>query len=215
MKNIIPLDLRHYPIFLSPQEIGNPFQFINQFYSQETDLLYARKELKLWFRSALSDNCLLSKSEMVSLIGFKDFLVRLIEAGHLIQEGNWKESSQITINREETQDLIDPLLFHDPKDEITRAWYYFPRHLSRKEFTNPCKALQRMFEFKPLYKWRKIIDELLAAAISNCDAKSCVEEGEDIYKVFECMFKLLEATHLIYVRLRNSKAEQIFTKVDP
>src|SRR5690349_4067076 len=127
MPKINPIDLKHTPIFLTSKDIENPFLFINQFYSQETDLEYARKELKLWFRSALSDNRLLSKNEMVSLIGFKEFLVRLVEAGFLVYNENRQEILQPVVRRKDKEPIIDPTLFLGTDDEIINAWHSFPR----------------------------------------------------------------------------------------
>lgn len=202
MQRLNYTDLEQVPIFLSCQEKENPLQFIYQFYARETDLVFARKELKRWLRAAFSEKQVLSKNEMVSLIGFKDFFVRLLEAGYLVYNNNCNEISHLVINQENTNTLLDPTYFHDPRYEVINAWYYFPRHLTRKEVINPFKVFSKMFDSKSLSKWRKTIEELFSAAISNCNAYAIVEEDEDIPGNFDFLFKLLEATHLIYVRMR-------------
>lgn len=203
MPKVKPIDLKRIPIFLSSKEIENPFLFINQFYSRETDLVYAKKELKQWFRSALSVKRLLSKNEMVSLVGFKEYLVRLMESAYLIYESDGPEKEHIIVSPEETQYPLDPAFFHDPKDDIARAWHYFPCYLTAKEVVNPFKALRKVFELKTLHEWRTTIDELFSAAITKCDVLSVVQDDKDIWTIFEYLFKLLEATHLVYVRLRS------------
>lgn len=195
------IDLKHIPIYLTTQETEDPLQFIYEFYAHEIDLIYARKELKRWFRAALSEKQTLSKNEMVCLFGFKDFFIRLLEASYLVYNNNCNKILHTIILQEETHSLPDPNYFHDPRYEGDNAWYFFPRYLTRKEVINPVKVFSKIFKSKSLSKWRKTIEDLFSAAISNCNAYAIVEDGGDVLADFDCLFKLLEATHLIYVRL--------------
>ena len=72
------------PIHLSRHEMLNPFLFIKELYGTEIDLIDCRKYLKTWFRSAISNTCLLSKDKIVSLIWFKEYILKLVEAGFVI-----------------------------------------------------------------------------------------------------------------------------------
>lgn len=184
----------HLPIHLSMKMIIDPHSVIKEFYDVETDIVDLRKELKLWWRSAFSDKCLLSKPEMISLIGMRDHLLKMIDAAHVMHE---KQNIDI-VSMEESELLSSANFCGIPHEDYT-AWDYFPRYLSRKEYINPHVMLSKFFAWKNLPEWRDILEELFSAAISECNIYGCSED-EDILKSTDYVIKLVEALYLIKVR---------------
>jgi len=45
-------------------------------------------------------------------------------------------------------------------------WHFFPRYLSRKEFLDPYKALERFTQYQNFTKWKHTFKELLHHALS-------------------------------------------------
>ncbi len=186
--------LANFPIHLSLQQMANPYSFITQFFEEEIDIVQAKQELQLWFRSALADECILSKDQIISLISFRDLLLPLIEASSIIDL-----QSNIEIITMDESELLNETNFCGKKHEPFTAWDYFPRHLSKQEYINPLLFVNKFFVFKTSNEWKTFLNELFSAAISECSIHSCSNET-DILKSYEYLAKLLEALYLTIVR---------------
>src|SRR5689334_14793863 len=92
----------HFPLHLSLDMISDPYAVIKEFFDVETDILATRKELKQWWRSAFSKHCLLSKPAIVSLIGFHDQLLKLIDTVYIIYE-----REALEVNKMEDEQLLN------------------------------------------------------------------------------------------------------------
>ena len=183
----------YFPTRLSLKMIMAPFSVIRDFFDQEVDIVDARKELKYWWRSAFSEQCLLEKAELVSLIGFRDQLLTIVEASCLIPV---IVEEMITM---EDADMLNSANFCGHQHEGYTPWDYFPRHLSKKEYVNPQLMLSKFFAYKTLPEWRDVLEELFSAAISDCSIYTCTSD-EDILKTCEYVMKLVEALYLLKVR---------------
>jgi hypothetical protein len=62
--------------------------------------------------------------------------------------------------------IDSPALYYG-KHVLYDAWDYFPRHLSRKQFLNPYKALQQYRQYQHQQAWRDSLHTLLEYALSN------------------------------------------------
>src|SRR5689334_17761256 len=76
----------YFPTRLTMKMMMEPFGVIREFFDHEVDIADARKELHLWWRSAFCQECILNKAEIVSLIGFRDQLVTVVEAAAMLPE---------------------------------------------------------------------------------------------------------------------------------
>ena len=83
-------------------------------------------------------------------------------------------------------------------------WHFFPRYLSKKEFLDPYKALEKFTQYQSLAKWKHTLKELLHHALSSVSIHE-FNEATGILHIYIHLHKLIEATHLIAIR---SDAEQ-------
>ena len=183
----------YFPTHLTMKMIMNPFSVIQKFFDQDVDIVDARKELKRWWRSAFSEQCLLSKAEMVSLIGFRDQLLVIVEVSSLFP------APELINTTLEESELLNPANFCGRLYEGHTPWDYFPRHLSRKEYIYPELMVTKFFAHKTLPEWRDVMEELFSAAISDCSIYTCTRD-EEILKTCEYFLKLIEALYLLKIR---------------
>jgi hypothetical protein len=78
-------------------------------------------------------------------------------------------------------------------------WDFFPRHLTKKEFLDPWKALQKIKRYKDIDEWKEQLKDLLHDALSESILDNGMS-GEEVLNTWLLLHKLLEATHLIEVR---------------
>ncbi len=76
-------------------------------------------------------------------------------------------------------------------------WYFFPRHLTQKEFIDPWKALKKITRYQTLEQWKLGFKDILQDALCTHSAN----EDTGILETWLLLHKLLEATHLIEVRV--------------
>ncbi len=82
----------------------------------------------------------------------------------------------------------------------SNAWNNFPRSLTAVQYHNPYKAIAKFCNYLPYREWRKFIKEMLEYALSN----DTIEEGSpgyDILKIRLRLLQMVEAAHLIGVRM--------------
>jgi hypothetical protein len=182
------------PIHLTDEEIANPISVIMQFFSEESDLPRMSKELNLMCHSAFSEKCLLRREEIVSLIGFREYFDRLLEAASLLIKNDRNNETLIDEN-----DLLNPKYFCQKSKNNNDICEYLPRHLNQEEYINPYKVINRFFKLKTLFKWKEVLGELFSASIGDTIILECTEDP-NIWHTCEYFYKFLEAIHLIYER---------------
>lgn len=87
---------------------------------------------------------------------------------------------------------------------VSTPWDFFPRHLSKKEFTDPYKATKKFTNHHSLRKWKKIIEELCYHSLSPHSFTE-LDEETNIIDIWLHLHKLVEATHLISVRMTDDE----------
>lgn len=92
----------------------------------------------------------------------------------------------------------------------TESRLYVPAYLSSKEFCNPYKALKKAVRFiEKINEEDDLFDFIIKHALSNDSLiESCVEW--DVLKVNIMLQKILEATHLLYVRACTNNDRWLF-----
>lgn len=86
-------------------------------------------------------------------------------------------------------------------------WHFFPRSLSQKEFCNPYKALGRFTRCCTQTRWNDILKELLHYALSPHNMQEQHEEP-GVLRIHRMLHKLIEASHLISVRLAQPQLNE-------
>lgn len=114
-------------------------------------------------------------------------------------------------DKELLPDLADIKLFCSPYREH-EIWNCLPRHLSANEFFNPYKALEKIAPH--IEDTGELLNTILQYALSN-ESFADGSEELDTLQLNIMLQKLLEAAHLLYVRIaitsnaamENDKAE--------
>jgi hypothetical protein len=142
------------------------------------------------------------KGEPGTILNAYENIERLIEAVFLINSNkNNAEEANASLSTDENiiqQAVVDPALYcgwHDKR----KAWEFFPRHLSKKEFINPYTVFQKFFKFHDLATWREELHELFFCSLIS---DSTVRTGIDLdyLGIYKHLQKLIEAAHLIDIR---------------
>lgn len=131
---------------------------------------------------------------------FIERLTELTEAVfELMHQHDYKEEVQIP--KENTTTIFTLTQFETYCGWHTQrtAWDFFPRHLSKKEFLNPYKALEKFTNYKTLPQWKYILKEICTYALSP-ESINELNNGESLLCTARQLHKMLEATHLIEVR---------------
>jgi hypothetical protein len=76
----------------------------------------------------------------------------------------------------------------------------FPRHLSKEEFRYPAKALSRFCSYRSVKQWKQVYDQLTECALSTTSLQVLEKPGR-VLKIREHTFRVIEAAHLIHIRL--------------
>lgn len=79
-------------------------------------------------------------------------------------------------------------------------WDFFPRHLSKKEFLDPYRALEKFTKYSNHLRWKDVIKDILYHALSQIYLDE-FDNGKRILRTYIHLHKLIEATHLIEVRI--------------
>lgn len=172
------------------------YKVINEFFESFT-LPFARNYLlsaiksaenaEIWNKAAPND--LLYFFE--SLEGLLGPVYKIVKEGNLIQKVILPKSPN-------SPDLTQFHLYCGRYDQL-KPWDYFPRTLSKKEFRNPYKALEKFTANTSKKEWKEILLYLLSYALGS---NSLSELGVhlELVRISEDLQKMLEACHLIYVR---------------
>jgi len=86
-------------------------------------------------------------------------------------------------------------------------WDFFPRHLSKKEFSDPYRVLKKFTRYRSLFAWKELLKDILFHALSP-NSISEFDDGASLLIVWLHLHKLLEATHLMHVRTIDEKKQR-------
>jgi hypothetical protein len=193
------------PHHLTGQEMQNPHLVIKDFFSCY-DLPFAILQLENWVRSAFAEKSRLSKSDSLLLLDIQEHLIRLLEAALLLDDESSSEGKTMDVQTAPDSTLLNTALFYTPHP-TTQAWDCFPRHLSRTEYRNPYHVFTICLGQLDLAGWRKFLKGLFYAATYDTPISGAIND-DDIQYTCKCLYKLLEACHLIKVREIDSNIAQ-------
>lgn len=103
-------------------------------------------------------------------------------------------------------DILQQAAYVYPKFMLT-PWECMPRHLSTRQYHEPCRALAKFVQLMPGTKWQAILKELLEFALSNDSIEGCIELSV-VLKVRKRLLQVVEACHLILVRVQAEVIQQ-------
>lgn len=193
---------------LSVQARQDPYFVIANFYYL-IELPRIRKFIDSLMAALYKEQKWINKSPADFLI-FYDQVIELIEAAYIIREMNYKGSQGILTAEKSTEEqLMNPDHYCLPLLKNIQ-WDYFPRSLTRKEFINPYRAINKFFKNCNFNDWKKKIYNILHIALSP-DKLDSIGEIVDVHNIQKCLNKLTEACYLIYVR---ELSENSYTETD-
>lgn len=175
-----------------PEGYGSIIEFFESF-----TLPFARNYLISAIKAAESKR-IWNKAAPTDLLYFFECMEALIPEIYSIVKDGKKTKKVILPKSPNSSDLTQYHLYCGRYDQL-KPWDYFPRSLSAKEYQNPYKALQKFTSKASKKEWRETLHYLLSYALG---ANSLSELGVnlELISISEDLQKMLEASHLIYVR---------------
>lgn len=82
-------------------------------------------------------------------------------------------------------------------------WSNFPRYLTPKQFYNPYKAINKFCQLETEEYWHLHLEEVTYASLSKQPLSDI--ENINLFKLSNALYKLIEACHLIDVRISKPK----------
>lgn len=136
------------------------------------------------------------------LLLFMEELELLLEAAIELTACEDYQREAIPVNLENNP-ACEPVEFDSYCEiHVHSQWDLFPRHLGKKEFLDPFRALQKISRYQHLRQWKKCLRDLLHYALSPQSLQQFDDEI-NILDIYLLLHKLLEAAHLIVVRMKN------------
>ena len=196
--------LEHHPIDFFPRvllqdEIAAPRLALHRIYDEELNMVDARKHMEKWLSCVFYDNYAPGRKFILVLMNFQDVLLKLLEAAHLLTLEDPVLRKDIPITVIKTTGLPLPSLYCGAAYKHYTAWDYFPRYLTRKEFTDPYRVFDKLARYKRLPEWRDLVQNLFSSAVSGKRIYTCCDD-QNLYLTGRLLLKLIEAAHLVYVR---------------
>lgn len=205
--NHTPYD--YFPRRLHPQEIGNPYLALHQFFDWE-NLPEWRDQLDKWLHATLKPGFQLSRDELVELFVRYEFIELLVEALSLVRRlmsSTNMPDRELYFSMLSNSDILIPEKIntahgyfnngHSPK-RFEHEQYY-PFYLSTEEKKNPHGVIRDFFDYHNLPQYR---DALYWWYIVAIDCTSADDSRGSIYahKLHKQLQKVIEASHLIHIR---------------
>ena len=181
--------------------IHDPYKVVTRCFENETIVTY-RKTIKnsLFF---VEKKKIFHKEHPCNLVfDFKVFN-SVIKAADCINCQSREPTSHIS-----STDFMDTRLYSRESREFTE-WDFFPRHLTRKEYKNPYRALKIFFQYQSAQQWELTLNDVLDAALSSYGE----ETDLDLLSIYYYLLKLMEALNLIELR-ELFIANNLLTKTD-
>jgi hypothetical protein len=179
----------------------DPYQVIDDFFSVAS-LDRHRKYISSLLKAAYSEDYW-RKSDPGSLLFFQQNMVDLIKATYFfvsrVKNKTIRKKAAV-VEKAVINQMIDPATYFG-RHQGDDMWTFFPRYLSRKEFINPYTTFEKFFDFKSPDEWLASLKELVCYALSRYGNESALEF--DFLKIYKLLQKLIEASHLIHVRINS------------
>jgi len=142
------------------------------------------------------------------LLLFIEKLGELMEAAFSIVE-RYDHNSKASLDKDDTEEIWSLAQYETYCGWHIRStpWDFFPRHLSKKEFLDPYRALEKFTRYRSLFAWKEIVKDILFHALSP-NSISEFDDGTSILGTWLHLHKFLEATHLIQVRTIDEQKQR-------
>jgi hypothetical protein len=143
-----------------------PYQTIHSFFDSY-GLVHARSILTEIIKKADSEKSW-NRSASCDVLFFSERINELIEAVYHI--GNTVHQHPEVILDKDTKEDIWLLTDYDNYCGFHRndtPWDFFPRHLTKKEFLDPYKGLEKFTRFRNIGQWKEVIRDLAYHALSD------------------------------------------------
>jgi hypothetical protein len=177
-----------------------PYQTIHSFFDAY-GLVHARSILQELIKKADSEKTW-NRTACCDVLFFTEKLTELIEA--VFQVVNTYDQQEEAIIEEQTKEDSWQLTNYNSycgSHRNNTPWDFFPRHLSKKEFLDPYKALEKFTSFRNIDQWKQTIKHLAYYSLSSTSINE-FDDDKSILRTYIHLNKLIEATHLINIRLR-------------
>ncbi|WP_454804654.1 HEPN domain-containing protein [Mucilaginibacter phyllosphaerae] len=174
-----------YPKTLSFQQIQNPLSVIREFFSG-TWPKENLKNIKEWRYYVVNFKQYKNEHGASVLLFTSEEIISLLEACYLLS----------LVYSDRTLRHQQPLT--DKEVETARIeWTYFPKNLSKDEFKNPYKVLEKAFKQIGLATYRDYLKYWLHAALSKKAIDETMTAGE-IILVYDSLRKISSAAYIIF-----------------
>lgn len=174
-----------YPKLLSFQQIQNPMSVIREFYSG-TWPKENLKNIKEWRYYVVNFKQYKNEHGASVLLFTSEEILSLLEACYLLSlvysDRTIRHKRQLTDKDVETARI---------------EWTYFPKNLSKDEFKNPYKVLEKAFKQIGLATFRDYLKYWLHAALSKKAIDETMTAGE-IIMVYDNLKKISSAAFIIF-----------------
>lgn len=176
----------------------NSYQLIDSFFDCY-GLVHARSIVKHLVKTADSGKTW-SRSAPCDVVFFSEKLNMLFEAVFDIVT-EFDQRSEIILNKETSSDcwLLTSYETYCGAHINDTPWDFFPRHLNKKEFINPYRALEKFTRYRSLGQWRTVLKDLVYYALSNSQLNE-FDDRKSILSAYVQLNKLIDAAHLVVVR---------------
>lgn len=183
--------------YLTKRQLNDPHKVFIDFYHFFSPSRI-KKFIDRWMKALYKEKSW-TKSSPADFLFYYDQIIPLVEASYIISQSDHTKRASILNEDEHTHaQLMNPDLYCLSKN-TNESWDYFPRSLTKKEFINPYRVINKFFKNYSLSNWRKKLHNILHIALSS----DKLDESGDIVNVYEIkkhLDKLVDASHLIYVR---------------
>jgi len=177
----------------------SPYQTIHSFFDAY-GLVHARSILNELIKKADSEKSW-NRSSSCDVLFFSENINQLIEAVfYIVNTYDNQTGAIIEENTKEDTWLLTNYELYCGNHRNNTPWDFFPRHLSKKEFLDPYKALQKFTSFRNIEQWKQTIKDLAYHALSKTPLTE-FDEDNSILRTYIHLNKFIEATHLIEIRL--------------
>jgi len=195
------------------KEVTYAFAVIKDFFN-DIDIYHAIKDTEQLIRSAAVRK-VYKKRTPGDLLYFRYKLEELIAAAFAINKScDERTGAQLDFDEDiASPDILKQENFVSELQNLP-AWAAFPRSLTRMQFFDPYKAVQKFAAHMTELEWKKALKTIVDYALTHCTV-------DDEYPAAELMafrlrmLQLIEACHLLHVRtnLKVKSAEKKIPKL--
>lgn len=165
-----------------------------------------RHKIDSVIRSAIS-NKIWNKEPPGDLVYYMEKLKNLCSAAFVIHHDfSTKEEVIIDANENEQPDIFKTAWFLNGSFQSSE-WNNIPRNLSAQQYYDPYKALKKFCSYMPEPQWEKTLQALSIYALCN-DSVLDTSPSYNILTLRIRLLQLIEACHLINVRIKNKEKKE-------